>query len=356
MARERHITYYKNDGSGTTLSCVHSGTGAVQLDPIDAVGEFWGETPQDWSRTAYAWVCWNTAEDGSGTSYGVGENPTGTQIVVYAIWQYQPYIEHKVSQGVINLLSQDQYEGATLSNTEFYIVNDGLEYELASNLYPAFEGSISTIVSPLYQLPSQTSFNGSSTYIDTGISILSTDQDFTIFLDFQYNSSTDRMSVMHCMNETSPWPGMTFNVYNSNFEAQYYGAKALAPYDTNRHKIIYVHTAGTTSACVLYFDSTTGMANTVDRAYSNISQHVLLGCYQASNGTKGRWFNGTLYDACIYDVVPSAEVIAGLMSQGSKNTPVTKMVPIDKDVYYPSAKAVYDAWVGESFDANNKYY
>ena len=187
------------------------------------------------------------------------------------------------------------------------IFNDTLVTGVESPVFPT----------PLYALPSATTFNGSSTYIDTGVQLLNTDQDFTIFVDFQYNSQTSMMTVFHCINEASPYPGILLDAYNSYFRAVYYGAKNIAAYDTNRHKIIFTHSAGTTTSCLIYFDSTTGVTNTVDRAYSNVSQNVLLGCYQDTSGNKGRWFNGTIYDARIYNEVLSSTQIGYLMSSGN---------------------------------------
>ena len=49
-----------------------------------------------------------------------------------------PYNESQISQGVINIIHQDQYESITPTVNEFYLVKDGNEFEITDNLVNSF--------------------------------------------------------------------------------------------------------------------------------------------------------------------------------------------------------------------------
>ena len=171
-----------------------------------------------------------------------------------------------------------------------------------------------TLPAAAYALAETTTFNGSNTYIDTGISLFSSDESFTIFVDFKYNSSSNYMTVFHCMYEVSPYPGAQLDINNSKFRIGYYGNTDLVAYDTNRHRAMIIHTGGTGNAGTYYWDSNTAHATPASKTYTAVSQHLLFGCYQASSGVKGRYFNGIMYDARVYNEVLSAVQIEYLMS------------------------------------------
>ena len=207
--------------------------------------------------------------------------------------------------------------------TNATLVPDAYETKVGAN-YPEIWWKDTLVTTAnlmeLYKLSATTAFNGTSTYIDTGVKLLQSDIDFSLFVDFQYNSQTSMMTVFHCVNEASPYPGILLDAYNSYFRAVYYGAKNIAAYDTNRHKILFTHVAGTTRNCLIYFDSTTGVANTIDRDYTNVSQNLLLGCYQTTNGTKGRFLNGTIYSCIIYNNVLNSVEISNIFSGNPPDT------------------------------------
>ena len=94
---------------------------------------------------------------------------------------------------------------------------------------------------------------------------------------------------------------------------QYYGETAIANYDTNRHKAIITHEAGTQQDGMFYFDNIVQAApKTI--AYSNFSQNMLLGCYQNTSGTRGRYFNGTIYDCIVLDRVATSSEVSSLLA------------------------------------------
>lgn len=72
-----NLTYYANDGTNRTSATSHtSGAEAVVANSL-------------WNRTDYVFTSWNTAADGSGTSYTSGASITMTSsIELYAQWRY----------------------------------------------------------------------------------------------------------------------------------------------------------------------------------------------------------------------------------------------------------------------------
>jgi hypothetical protein len=63
-------------------------------------------------------------------------------------------------------------------------------------------GGLDLEKSLVYQLPSAKTFNGTNTYIDTGITLFDTPKDFTIFVDFNdQGTRTHFDTVYHCMFE-----------------------------------------------------------------------------------------------------------------------------------------------------------
>lgn len=74
-------TVYRNytDSDSTNIELLDA-----LLPPINAVEDAFGET-YDWSRTGYTFLGWNSARDGSGTTYQAGSMPPSGSY--YAQWQ-----------------------------------------------------------------------------------------------------------------------------------------------------------------------------------------------------------------------------------------------------------------------------
>ena len=164
----------------------------------------------------------------------------------------------------------------------------------------------------LYSLPEETVFNATSTYIDTGVALLSTDQDFTIALDVTPAASqvNNYATIFHCMHEESPYPGLAFMAYNTN--NTFYIPKGnnssiigQGPYlisESIRTKVVIIKEGTTLSA--YSSNSVTGSSN---YTYTQVSENLLIGAYQTTNGTKGRYFSGIIHDFKIYNKVFTSE-------------------------------------------------
>lgn len=223
---------------------------------------------------------------------------------------------------------------ATYMNDTIEIVNN---YTLSGNLnvgtneitvtysgkVATFNVSVSNEI--VYKLPSSTTFNGSSDYIDIDLNLVNTNKNsITIATDFlnanKSLSSSSRHAFIHNMHEVSPYPG--FSIMNTTLG----GNKP----NTN---LVFTINSDTTLASTRYekvpgaSDSRIKLVMTIDlennlmKIYSlingvsyndsvvipsdyidtNISENLLIGCYQQSDGTKGRYWKGTIYDFTIYN-------------------------------------------------------
>lgn len=168
----------------------------------------------------------------------------------------------------------------------------------------------------LYALPQETTFNGTSDYIDTGVQLFKTDQDFTIIMDVTPNDSQtgSQITLMHCMKEESPYPGMTIQMQGDtpNGFVVSHGSNQLQIGDNiqpfislgKRTKLVIVKNGTIMKA---YSSNNVGKECTYN--YTSIDQTLLLGAYQATNDTKGRFFKGTIHEFSIKNTVYTNEQI-----------------------------------------------
>lgn len=164
----------------------------------------------------------------------------------------------------------------------------------------------------LYSLPEETVFNATSTYIDTGVALLSTDQDFTIALDVTPAASqvNNYATIFHCMHEESPYPGLAFMAYNTGNtfyipkgnNSSTIGQNPYLISESIRTKVVIIKEGTTLSA--YSSNNVTGSSN---YAYTQVSDNLLIGAYQTTNGTKARYFSGIVHDFKIYNKVFTSE-------------------------------------------------
>lgn len=154
---------------------------------------------------------------------------------------------------------------------------------------------------PVYSLATPTIFNGTSDFIDTGVKLFDTAKDFTIFMDWtEGTGNKNNNSVFHCIYEQPPYRGLCLNygaVKNAYFLGGYDITKANKPYldNINTGKYLIEFKNGVISRA---FSSTGELTiNNEARTNSPYSKHdknLLLGCYQTTDGTKDRYWNGTI--------------------------------------------------------------
>lgn len=169
-----------------------------------------------------------------------------------------------------------------------------------------------------YSLPEPTTFNGSSDYIDTGIKLFNTAKNFTIIVDATFDRLAKEKCLFHCMTENSPYPGLSIDG-NSGVRICYTGSNSLVASITpasNVSALALRYKAGKldrirykNAAGQLVSHSIAGTPT-----YTAISQTLLLGAYQQTDGTKGRFFNGTINDFRLYDAALDDDIIDILLT------------------------------------------
>lgn len=160
-----------------------------------------------------------------------------------------------------------------------------------------------------YLLPKAKTFVPSAKeYIDTGLKLFEneTPGNWTILFELQCGEAlvakSDTYVVAHCMEESSPWPGFTLQVSGSNMEGCYFSGKGQLASISElkaakcRLGVIFRGTnyiGGKDSGYALNWGNITG--------YTTVDKTLILGAYQQIDGTKGRFFDGTLYQCIVYN-------------------------------------------------------
>lgn len=161
----------------------------------------------------------------------------------------------------------------------------------------------------LYTLPQETTFNGTSDYVDTGIQLFKTDQDFTITMDVTADDlASGQHCIVHCMKEVSPYPGITIQKDMGYNYALGKGNNtnmigSVIPI-SQRTKVVIVKN-GTT----MKIYNSNNVVGESPYVFTSIDQTLLLGAYQTVEGTKGRFFKGTIYEFSIIKGAYTAEQI-----------------------------------------------
>lgn len=143
-----------------------------------------------------------------------------------------------------------------------------------------------------------TTFNGTSDFVDTGVKLFDTDKDFTVFMDFasDQTQSDDQATIAHCMNEQLPFPGLSVRDMHTdsstNIRVDFFGSNGDIP-KTEHNKLVITHTKNSNSIKVYPASNDAGQTISTT-AYQSITQNIILGAYQTENGTKGRYWKGTL--------------------------------------------------------------
>ena len=160
----------------------------------------------------------------------------------------------------------------------------------------------------LYELPQETTFNGTSDYIDTGVALLSTDQDFTIVLDViaSQSQTNSQSTLVHCMHEVDPYPGLS--IMKSGDDSGFYiprgsNASMIGLNPNLIPKNIRTKVVITKEGTAFNAYSSNGFAGSSTYTHSQVNENLLIGAYQQTNGDKGRYFSGTVYDFKIYNKV-----------------------------------------------------
>lgn len=163
-----------------------------------------------------------------------------------------------------------------------------------------------TVYTMLYQLPEPKTFNGTSDYIDTGIKLFDTAKDFTIICVADFTKLDNAQKCLfHCMNEASPYPGLSVDG-SGGVRLCYTGSSSIVQTISNRNDVkalAFRYKAGVLDA-IRYLNAAgevVTFAHNASAKYTAVSLNLLLGAYQTTSGSKGRYYNGTISRFSVYD-------------------------------------------------------
>ena len=164
----------------------------------------------------------------------------------------------------------------------------------------------------LYELPQETVFTaGADGIIDTGVRLfqdVSTKPAYTILFDVTCSqnltpnpSAGETCVLFHCLEESSPWPGLVGHAAGTDVSFQinmYSSSKTITPFCKGKR----IRCALVLDGENWYFASDRCPTETdynkpslIGGYKTAVAQSLLLGGYQKSDGTHGRFFDGTLH-------------------------------------------------------------
>ena len=164
----------------------------------------------------------------------------------------------------------------------------------------------------LYELPQETVFTaGADGIIDTGVRLfqdVSTKPAYTILFDVTCSqnlttnpSAGETCVLFHCLEELSPWPGLVGHAAGTDVSFQinmYSSSKTITPFCKGKR----IRCALVLDGENWYFASDRYPTETdynkpslIGGYKTAVAKSLLLGGYQKSDGTHGRFFDGTLH-------------------------------------------------------------
>ena len=156
----------------------------------------------------------------------------------------------------------------------------------------------------LYELAEAKTFNGTSDYLDTGVTLLSggdLNKDWTMLIDFTATKLA-QASIIHCMTEATGWPGMYLSLTATG------AIQIVFPNNSANNNIKTVTTGQRTKFVIkkvgntftVYDSSMTSLHTNTPSSINTTPNTVLLGAIQIYNTTQGimnhsRYFTGTIH-------------------------------------------------------------
>ena len=172
----------------------------------------------------------------------------------------------------------------------------------------------------VYELNEPQVLDGSSKYVDTKIPLCERDIDYTIFMNFKFNTPSDtQQSILHCMAETGLYPGINLQVTGTILQLSGAGVSPtiaatsegvnLLSSQTTEEQPFVIRRQGST----IQVTSKNGTGSAT-YTYYNIMKYLLLGCYQSNTVEKGRYANITINQAKVWTKAITDEEIQSLIN------------------------------------------
>lgn len=164
-------------------------------------------------------------------------------------------------------------------------------------------------------------FDGAN-YIDTDVKLYDTDKSFSVYVDFNGDSSnrTTECTVLHCMRETGNYEGFCLDIQGPNYRVVTERLQKDLSYtynsDSNQRYLI-THTEGQRNLMLYLINEGTSasLSFTYNYDLSDMSNLTLkIGAYKGNNGQIGRYWKGTVNECKVWDRVVTLDEL-GVVSQ-----------------------------------------
>ncbi len=180
---------------------------------------------------------------------------------------------------------------------------------------------------PVFSLPETTFVPSEQKVIDTGIKPFeSADgaKDYTIIIAQRPNSTDTSTShcLLHCMEETSPNPGLSLSHSKSAYTISAFGRRAdhllSESIGFNTNTVIFAIRVSAKQVWAKAYAYNTKVfiesKGWIPLNYAAVDKTLLIGGYQTSDGVKGHFWDGTVYWCKIYDKLLDETVIDSIMT------------------------------------------
>ena len=222
------------------------------------------------------------------------------------------------------------FEGAAYGNAEMQTTVKALRTEW--NGTSGGDAPSDTSPTPIWELGETQFYPTDKKVVDTGIKLFeSADgaKDYTIIISQHphtgVSSDRDRYCLMHCMEETSPWPGFSIASDGTSYGINMFEKKAADllsssfGFDGLNTYVFAIRISGKRAWVKVYNRNSNTTLNSkgwVDLTdYAAVDKSLIIGGYQTSAGVKGRFWDGEVYWCKIYDKILDEDVIDSIVTE-----------------------------------------
>lgn len=158
--------------------------------------------------------------------------------------------------------------------------------------------NLSDLPSINYELSEPLVCDGTSTYVDTGVQLLSSDsvdRDWTMLLEFTLSANTF-MVIVRCMQDQDPYPGVDIDITDGSTRVVIPNNQTLQQGLQSEINTPIQYALVKQGKLFTLYNATGAVvaSKETDGDITPVEQTLILGAYQTTEGTKGGFFNGTI--------------------------------------------------------------
>lgn len=157
-----------------------------------------------------------------------------------------------------------------------------------------------------YSLSAETTFNGTSDYVDTGVKLFETNSDFSIAFSFSNGESNVHFAtLLHSIKEANPYPGLLVDVHVTTYRLVNEIRTDLAATAADApgvHRMVIVKNAST-KVISLYWDTFSNkiQCNNPGLVTATFDNTLVIGARKYEDGSIARYWSGTVHELAVYN-------------------------------------------------------